>query len=109
MKTKGRTGCIYRIWNTINDMSYIGQTIQPIENRIRAHFSGKQGCRRLKRAIEKYGADSFKHELLEDNIPVHYLSDREIYWISYFNTISPNGYNLTYGGDGPGIPSEETR
>ena len=107
--TTERYGCIYRIWHIESGMSYIGRTIQPIAYRINAHFAGKQGCRRITHAIKKYGADAFKHEMLEDNIPVNSLSEREIYWIKHFNSVSPNGYNLTHGGDGPGVPSTETR
>ena len=35
------------------------------------------------------------------------LDEYEIKFIKIFDTIVPNGYNLTYGGEG-GIPSEET-
>ena len=28
------------------------------------------------------------------------MSDKEKYWIAYYNSTSPNGYNLTQGGDG---------
>lgn len=100
-----KTGCIYRIWR--EDMSYIGQTRQDLQTRIRAHFK-QGGCPRLDNAIRKHGADEFQHEILEADIPADALSEREIYWIQHFNSVSPNGYNLTHGGEG-GSPSEETR
>ena len=100
-----KTGCIYRIWR--GDMSYIGQTRQDPQTRIRAHFK-QGGSPRLDNAIRKYGADEFQYEILEADIPADALSEREIYWIQHFNSVSPNGYNLTHGGEG-GTPSLETR
>ena len=65
-------------------------------------------CPCLSNAINKYGKERFQYEILEKNIPQHYLNDREIYWINHFNTVSPNGYNLTCGGK-QASPSEETK
>ncbi len=78
-----KTGCIYRIWR--GDMSYVGQTLQNPQTRIRAHFK-QGGCPRLSNAIRKYGADAFQHEILEADIPADALSEREIYWIQHFNS-----------------------
>ena len=103
-----RTGCIYRIWNTVNGMSYIGQTTIKIERRMKYHFAG-HSCPYLRNAIDKYGKEAFQHEIIEEDISSQYINDREIYWISHFNTVAPNGYNLTYGGGGGGVPSQETR
>ena len=100
-----KTGCIYRIWR--GDMSYIGQTLGNPQARIQVHFK-QEGSVRLGNAIRKYGVDEFRYEILETDIPADALSEREIYWIQHFNSVSPNGYNLTYGGEG-GIPSAETR
>ena len=100
-----KTGCIYRIWR--GDMSYVGQTLQDPATRIRAHFT-QGGCPRLSNAIQKHGADEFQHEILEADIPADALDEREIYWIQHFNSVSPNGYNLTYGGES-GLRSIETR
>ena len=78
-----KIGYIYRIWR--GDMSYVGQTRQDPETRIRAHFK-QGGCPRLSNAIRKYGADAFQHEILEADIPADALSEREIYWIQHFNS-----------------------
>lgn len=48
--------------------------------------------------IKKYGIDAFTVETLEE-VDLENLSEREFYWILYFNTYS-NGYNATTGGDG---------
>ena len=49
--------------------------------------------------MNKYGADNFSFEIIE-KCEKDKLSDREKYWITYYNSTSPNGYNLTKGGDG---------
>ena len=100
-----KTGCIYRIWR--GDMSYIGQTLGDPQTRIRVHFR-QEGSLRLANAIRKHGVDEFRYEILETDILADALSEREIYWIKHFNSVAPNGYNLTHGGEG-GTPSAETR
>lgn len=103
-------GCIYKITNTTNGKSYIGQTIRDAEKtRIRQHLNGNsRGSRLVKRAIKKYGKDAFTYEILHDGIIPELLDDLEIEAIKKFNTIAPHGYNLTTGGSG-GSRSEETR
>ena len=103
-------GSIYKITNTVNGKSYIGQTRHDAEKtRIRCHLNGdSKGSRLVKRAIEKYGKDAFAYEILHDGIIPEFLDDLEIEAIKKFNTIAPQGYNLTAGGEG-GSPSEETR
>ena len=61
-------GSIYKITNTVNGKSYIGQTIYDAEKtRIRDHLTGK-GNQLIKNAIEKYGKDAFTYEILYDGI-----------------------------------------
>ena len=101
-------GSIYKITNTVNGKSYIGQTIHDAEKtRIRQHLRGK-GSQPVKHAIKKYGQDAFTFEILHDGIIPEFLDDLEKEVIAKFNTMSPNGYNLTEGGDG-GSYCEETR
>ena len=99
-------GSIYKITNTVNGKSYIGQTIQDaVKTRIRDHLTGN-GNRILKQAIEKYGQDAFVVEILHDSILPEFLDTLEIEAIAKYNTLAPNGYNLTTGGGG-GSRSEE--
>ena len=101
-------GSIYKITNTANGKSYIGQTIQDaVKTRIRYHLAG-YGNQLVKRAIEKYGQDAFTYKILHDGIIPEFLDMLEIEAIAKFNTLSPHGYNLTTGGGG-GFPSDETR
>lgn len=95
-------GCIYKHTNLIHKgWSYIGQTIYDINTRWKFGH-GYDKCLAFKRAIDKYGWDNFAHEIIEDNIPVEKLDDRERYWIQYYHTYVGDpeckGYNMTIGG-----------
>ncbi|MBD1379204.1 GIY-YIG nuclease family protein [Metabacillus arenae] len=92
---------IYLITNTINNKKYVGQSIDPIQ-RWKNHQkdSKKYLSRYLYRAMNKYGIENFKFEVIENDIPVDSIDDQEIYWINKFNTKSPYGYNMTDGGEG---------
>ena len=95
-------GYIYKITNIINGKSYIGKTINTIEERWKEHCndSKKERCekRPLYNAMNKYGIKNFTIELIEE-VDINILSEREIYWIGYYHTYT-NGYNATLGGDG---------
>jgi group I intron endonuclease len=91
---------IYLITNTINGKVYVGKTEGSIEHRFKKHIcdSRKERCknRPLYRAINKYGVENFKIELIEETDTPEI---REEYWITYYNSYH-NGYNATRGGDG---------
>lgn len=93
-------GIIYIITNTINSKVYIGQTIQTLENRWKAHCRNK--CSRnemnmhIKRAILKYGKQNFSIAELE-RCKVTELDEKEIYYIKLYNSYI-EGYNNTKGG-----------
>ena len=102
-------GSIYKITNTVNGKSYIGQTIHDVEKtRIRDHFTGR-GNEGISDDIEIYGQDVFTYEILHDGILPEFLDILEKEEIAKHNTMSPNGYNQTNGGGGGGSPSAETR
>lgn len=88
---------IYKITNTINNKSYIGQSIH-IEQRWQEHLYKSSGCSLLKYALHKYGVENFTFEVIEECSQDN-LNKREQYWISFYNTFE-EGYNLTRGGDG---------
>lgn len=90
-------GYIYKITNLINNKIYIGQTICSLKRRFNNHVC-KKGCVYLYSAIQKYGKENFKIEEIE-YIPKDQLDNREIYWISYYNSTDKKvGYNLLPGG-----------
>lgn len=101
---KDLTGCIYIIKNTLNSKCYIGQT-NNFERRWKEHKHNAEvgydkGKYRsvLYDAIRKYGKDVFVADVLEV-LPLSSLEQREKYWISFLDTLVPNGYNLTVGGE----------
>lgn len=94
-------GYIYKITNLISKKVYIGQTIQDPIIRWRGHknsIKAGKGCPILQRAALKDGIENFKFEVLiicfdED------LNTYEKEYIKKYNTIAPNGYNATEGGE----------
>ena len=103
-------GSIYKIINTMNGKAYIGQTIHDaVKGRVNDHLNQTQnGNRLIKQAIAKYGEDVFVFEILHDGIIPEFLDTLEIETIAKYNTVAPNGYNLTTGGEG-GSRSQEAR
>lgn len=97
-------GYIYKIYNDVNDKVYIGQTIRTIKQRWSQHRNNSEifdYC--LYRSIRKYGINKFHVECIEKiddenktNLNTK-LDEREIYWISYYDSFK-NGYNETIGG-----------
>lgn len=99
-------GYIYKITNKINNKIYIGQTIKTrptdrfSQHKYYArHLEQENSVSYLHRAMNSEGVDIFSFEIIEE-IENEFLSEREIYWIAFYNSISPNGYNLTKGGEG---------
>ena len=64
------------------------------------HRRMADSCRYLNNAIRKYGWDNFKKEIIIDDVPEEDLSNLETSYIDVENTLAPNGYNLTKGGEG---------
>ena len=99
-------GSIYGIRNEINLKWYIGKCDRDIDKRRQDHFTG-HGSKLVKQAVDKYGAENFSFHILLDCILPDFLDSYEIEYIAKYNSVAPNGYNLTRGGEG-GIPSAET-
>ena len=55
--------------------------------------------------MKKYGKDNFYCDVLEKNVNINDLDDREIFFINKYNSFE-NGYNSTKGGDGRTINNE---
>lgn len=120
-------GLIYKIINNVNGKSYIGQT--------RSHYKSGEGykqtgimyrwkqhkrsakiagtkyvckqCRVLNNAIRKYGEEKFTIIELH-RCSLEKLDIWEAYFITKYNTLIPNGYNMREGGM-TGSPSIELR
>ena len=95
-------GYIYCITNLINNKQYVGKTTYNVERRWKQHCSDykklKYANRPLYKAMNKYGIENFKIEVLEQ-CERNLISEREQYWIKYLKTYHL-GYNATLGGDG---------
>lgn len=109
-------GFIYKITNNTNGKCYIGETMKSNpETRWNEHKRKIEkgiGCPALQDAIRKYGVENFSFQVLIicfDEDRYHY----EKQYIKKYNSIAPNGYNLTSGGEGGGFygktHSDETR
>lgn len=99
--------CVY-CHTAPNGKKYIGITKN---NPIKRWKNGKGYvlCTAFNRAIEKYGWNNFKHEILEMELDKETACKREVYYISLFDTTNPvNGYNMTHGGEHY-EPNEEWR
>lgn len=98
-------GYIYKITNLQNNKIYIGKTTTCIQERFSKHIyeantpNTKGYMFILHKAFRKYGINNFNIEQIEE-IDNSLLSDREIYWINFYNSMMPNGYNMTFGGEG---------
>lgn len=95
-------GKIYKITNKINGKIYIGQTTKTLEERFQKHCWGTtlkdiyHFNMAIKQAIKKYGKENFTIELIEQ-VEKDKLDEREVYWISFYNSYQ-KGYNCTLGG-----------
>lgn len=88
---------IYAIKNVVNNKIYIGST-KNMKYRKYKHFyqlkRGIHGNVYLQKSYIKYGKDKFHFYLVEECLPQH-RKEREIYWITYYNTQDKNlGYNI---------------
>jgi len=93
-------GLIYLVENKINGKKYIGQCITQLNYRKAKHFSAAfkfNSQSRFHEALRKYGKRNFKWEIIENNVAVDYLDNREIFWIDFYDTLK-SGYNMTSGG-----------
>lgn len=92
---------VYKHTNIVNGKVYIGITRNNIELR-----AGKNGHRYKKnvlfsRAIEKYGWDKFRHDVVCENLTLAEASAMEQKLIEeYHSNDSKYGYNLSSGGEG---------
>jgi len=102
---------IYKIQNKINDKIYIGQTTTSIKKRMGSHICQRKkiSCRAIENAILKYGVDNFKIQIIDNSAnTITGLNELEQKYIKQYNSLAPNGYNLTTGGKNC-TSSEETK
>lgn len=81
---------IYKITNLVNNKSYIGQSIH-IEKRWQEHCRNSSNSL-IAQEIKLFGKENFSFEILLE-CSKEQLNEKEEFYIKYFNTIYPNGYN----------------
>ncbi|MCK9319241.1 GIY-YIG nuclease family protein [Methanoculleus sp.] len=93
---------IYVITNKINNKQYVGQSVDVDKRWISHKFASTQNNTNiiLYNAMSKYGVDNFVIQVIEKDIPINEIDEKEKYWINKLNTLKPNGYNMTLGGEG---------
>jgi group I intron endonuclease len=85
---------IYKTTNLLNGKIYIGQ-----DRNNNSDYLGSGTL--LKRAIKKYGLINFKKDIIEYCDSLKFLNEKEMFWISYYNSTNRNiGYNIALGGSG---------
>lgn len=94
-------GIIYLITNNINNKMYVGQTARDLVTRWNEHKSRSNPSdgTYLHNAIAKYGEENFSIKVIEE-VQDALLSESEQFYIKQYNSLYPNGYNLTIGGEG---------
>lgn len=99
-------GYIYKITNLVNNKIYIGKhkynTRELDPNYISSGVL-------INKAIQKYGIDNFLVELIDTSDSLEGLNIKEIFYIKKFDCYIPNGYNMTFGGDGNSNPSQQIK
>lgn len=85
--------CIYYIKHKETGKTYIGQTVQPLEQRIRQHL---RGSIEIDKALQALGVNKFEYGIIEQ-CKSEELDEKEIYYIAKYDTYY-NGYNNTFGG-----------
>ena len=97
-------GYIYLIIDLTNWKKYVGQH----HYHLKKLDPNYHGSGHIIRQIYKKRPHTLKEVYLKTCYSQEELDEWEKYYIKLFNTLYPNGYNLTEGGNG-GVPSEETR
>lgn len=90
---------VYLFKNKRNGKVYIGES-KNMRARMSGHINNRSAENKknhICRAIEKHGVDSFEFYTLEvypNVMPKQFLLSREVFWIMFYDALSPNkGYN----------------
>ena len=97
-------GYIYLIIDLTNWKKYVGQH----HYHLKKLDSNYHGSGHIIKQIYKKRPQTLKEVYLKTCYSQEELDEWEQYYIKFYNTLWPNGYNLTEGGNG-GVPCEETR
>lgn len=88
---------VYVIWCRCTEKVYVGVTGRNVEQRICEHKRKKY--QHIDCEIQRLGWEgNFDWWITESNVSTNLISEREQYWVKFFGSIAPNGYNKTRGG-----------
>lgn len=90
---------IYIIKNNVNNLVYIGQA-KDSKIRWAGHCSSARHSKHpqiIDKAMRDLGIENFWYEIIENTED---YDNRERYWIEFYQSLTPNGYNKLPGGDG---------
>lgn len=103
-------GLVYKAVNKTNGKGYVGVTTKSLSERIFAHVNRANAEKSaFQRAIKKYGLSNFEFSVIDTANTKEDLFKKEQMYIAELKTISPNGYNLTIGGEGICKMTDEVR
>ena len=89
---------LYKITNKINNKKYIGIT-NSYKRRFRQHKTNHSPNSLICKAIQKYGENNFIFEVLKENLSIQQACQLEQQYIKNENSLVPNGYNISKGGN----------
>ena len=100
--------CVYMHTNKINGKKYIGITSRNPNKRWRKDGKGYQRHLHFWSAIQKYGWDNFRHEIILHNETYEFACKVERCLIKHYKSNNPKyGYNNTLGGEGKLLTKEQ--
>ena len=90
---------VYLITNLVNDKKYVGIT-NDYKKRWANHKCNNDPTMVIAKAIKKYGKDNFKFELIEEDVSLEEIDEKEQYYIDFYQShvSTGKGYNVSKGG-----------
>lgn len=85
--------CIYLWTNLVNGKKYVGQTTC-FHRRMKTYRYTYPNAY-MEHAVKKHGIDNFDITILERDVPLDKLDEREQYWLDYYQSYDMDkGYNI---------------
>ena len=92
-KKENDFSCIYLWTNLVNGKKYVGQTM--CFYRRMKNYRHTYPNAYMERAVNKHGLDNFDITILERDVPLDKLDEREQYWLDYYQSYDlDKGYNI---------------
>jgi hypothetical protein len=104
-------GVIYLVTNLVDGKQYVGLTTTSLDERWGRHLEQvlRKDASLVHKAIASFGKENFTIQAIDSASSPKELRTKEREWIKKLNTLAPNGYNVTIGGEIGGSPGKPTR